>query len=67
MGPLSDEFTAAVADMVAVQAGFSYALCQEPGFIPFDVLLEKAVENTRRAKDASTLKNVSASEISRCH
>jgi len=53
---LFDEFTTAVADMIAVQAGLAQAPpFLEQGLTPLDVLLERAVDKKRRAKDALLL------------
>jgi hypothetical protein len=53
---LFDEFTAAIADMIAVQAGLAHprSFC-EPGLTPLDVVLERAADKKRRAKNALLL------------
>ena len=53
---LFDEFTAAIAEIMAVQVDLSYLRSsQATGLSPFNVPLETAVEKKRRAKDALLL------------
>jgi hypothetical protein len=50
---LFGEFTAAIAEMIAVQAGIVFAASNRgKASSPFDVLMQAAVEKKRRAKDA---------------